>query len=374
MNIYRLLFIQDNSLVGNFYREKLEHAGFLVQSVSSLEEGRRKMETTPPDVVVLDPLLPDGEAAESITAIRSERGAETLPIFVLPTQQRVLAEAIEQNAKTHLLQQSGYTPKTLIEAAAGAVEMAVEGLDAVMLNCQPDDRWRRAVLAAAPAAVAEIRQTLHSIIRNPAAHENLRVLLQNVHRFADQMTLLGPNALSQVSSALEILVYGLVQYPERLEPLTMRTLGQAVDFLAELLASPRATEQADLSSAHVMIVEDEPNARELIVAAMGLVGLSADGLDTPGTSLAVLSVEACDLIFLDINLPEMNGFELCTKLRAMPMHERTPIVFLTGMNSFQNRVQSNLSGGNDFVGKPFNVAELGVKALIWVLRGQFGLN
>jgi len=87
-----------------------------------------------------------------------------------------------------------------------------------------------------------------------------------------------------------------------------------------------------------------------------------------------LSSQPCDLIFLDINLPEMNGFELCTKLRAMPLHEKTPIVFLTGMNSFQNRVQSNLSGGNDFVGKPFNVAELGVKALIWVLRGQFGLN
>jgi hypothetical protein len=36
-------------------------------------------------------------------------------------------------------------------------------------------------------------------------------------------------------------------------------------------------------------------------------------------------------------------------------------------------VQSSLSGGNDFVGKPFNVAELGLKALIWVLKGQLGL-
>ena len=61
----------------------------------------------------------------------------------------------------------------------------------------------------------------------------------------------------------------------------------------------------------------------------------------------MLSAEACDLIFLDINLPEMNGFELCSKVRALPLHERTPIVFLTGMASFQNRVQSSLSGGNE---------------------------
>jgi DNA-binding response OmpR family regulator len=74
-----------------------------------------------------------------------------------------------------------------------------------------------------------------------------------------------------------------------------------------------------------------------------------------------------------VGLPEMSGFDLCTKARTLPLHEKTPIVFITGMSTFQNRVQSSLSGGNDFVGKPFNVAELGLKALIWVLKGQLGL-
>jgi len=374
MNIYRLLYIQDNSLVANYFREKLENAGFMVQSASSVEEGCRKMEAQLPDVIVLDPLLPDGDAPESIISLRAEKGAAELPVFVLPTQQRPVAEAIEQQARTQLLGRNGNIALELIEAAAKVVDMQTGSLGEAAMHCVPDARWRRAVLNAAPGALAEIRQTLHTVVRNPAGTENIRQLLQNVHRFADQMVLLGASALSQVASALEILVFGLFQYPERIEPLTLRTLGQAVDFLAELLASPNAMQTGDLGAAHVMIVEDEANARELIIAAMGLVGLTADGLDSPGASLAVLSSQPCDLIFLDINLPEMNGFELCTKLRAMPLHEKTPIVFLTGMNSFQNRVQSNLSGGNDFVGKPFNVAELGVKALIWVLRGQFGLN
>jgi DNA-binding response OmpR family regulator len=66
----------------------------------------------------------------------------------------------------------------------------------------------------------------------------------------------------------------------------------------------------------------------------------------------------------------MSGFDLCSKIRTLELHEKTPIVFLTGMATFQNRVQSSLSGGNDFIGKPFNVPELGLKAMLWVYKGQ----
>jgi DNA-binding response OmpR family regulator len=373
MNINRLLLIQDNTLVQNFYRDRLERAGFIVQSVATVEEGLRRMGSALPNVVVLDPLLPEGDAAQSIASVRSLMGASDVPVVVLPTQQRCITEAIEQNKRTRLIEPGGNVAATLITEAAGLAHFKMADLAEMTANSEPDERWRTAALNAAPAAVAAMRQTLHSLVCEPQSPEHLRTLLQNAHCFADQMSLLGPSGLSQTASALEVLAYGLVQFPERLDQLTLRTLGQAVDFLGALLETKHATRSADLKSAHVMIVEDEANARELIIMAMSLVGLDADGLDSPAASLAVLSTQPCDLIFLDINLPEMDGFELCTKLRAMSLHELTPIVFLTGMNSFKNRVQSNLSGGNDFVGKPFNVAELGLKALIWVLKGQFGM-
>jgi DNA-binding response OmpR family regulator len=109
------------------------------------------------------------------------------------------------------------------------------------------------------------------------------------------------------------------------------------------------------------------------MAAMRMANLKSMAADTPSTSLSALGVQGFDLIFLDVGLPEMNGFELCAKIRALPLHEKTPIIFITGMATFQNRVQSSLSGGNDFVGKPFNISELGLKALIWVFKGQLGL-
>ena len=121
------------------------------------------------------------------------------------------------------------------------------------------------------------------------------------------------------------------------------------------------------------MVDDEESARRFIGAALQLVGLKCDSAESPSLAAGKLDGKKADLIFLDVGMPEMNGFDLCAKIRALPLHEKTPIVFITGMATFQNRVQSNLSGGNDFVGKPFNIAELAVKALVWVFKGQLSL-
>ena len=70
----------------------------------------------------------------------------------------------------------------------------------------------------------------------------------------------------------------------------------------------------------------------------------------------------------DVDMPGMNGYELCTKLRSLPPHKKTPVVFVTSLNDFENRANSTMSGGNDFIGKPFLTIELSVKALTWVVK------
>jgi DNA-binding response OmpR family regulator len=66
----------------------------------------------------------------------------------------------------------------------------------------------------------------------------------------------------------------------------------------------------------------------------------------------------------------MNGFELCSKLRMQPTYAKTPIVFVTGLNDLESRASSTMSGGNDFIAKPFLFIELTVKALVHVLRSR----
>ena len=126
----------------------------------------------------------------------------------------------------------------------------------------------------------------------------------------------------------------------------------------------------DPASADVFVVDDESAARQMISAAMKLVNLKITCADDPEMALSVLGDNQFDLIFLDVNMPQGSGFDLCTQIRQLEDHRSTPMVFLTGMNTFQNRAQGSLSGGNDFIGKPFNLLELGVKALMWIFKGQ----
>jgi DNA-binding response OmpR family regulator len=54
----------------------------------------------------------------------------------------------------------------------------------------------------------------------------------------------------------------------------------------------------------------------------------------------------------------------------LAVYKKTPVVFVTSLNDFESRANSTMSGGNDFIGKPFLFLELAVKALIYVMRGQ----
>ena len=74
-----------------------------------------------------------------------------------------------------------------------------------------------------------------------------------------------------------------------------------------------------------------------------------------------------DALLLDIEMPETDGLELCTRLRRLPQYRHTPIIFLTLHKSFEQRAESVLHGGDDFISKPFLYSELTVKVLSHVL-------
>jgi DNA-binding response OmpR family regulator len=370
----RLLFIQDDLFLSSFYRDQMESAGFTVETARDVDSGLKLMEEIRPDLVVVDPVLSTGAIGGVVQAIRRSGFGAKLPVLVMPTPHIDEINSDPAYGPTHLLSRSRDRVMELMEATEAQLKMpGASDRSQKIVPSGLDTEWRATIVTTAEETLTGLRQKLHEFMRAPNA-AGIRDLLNRAHSFGEQIALLGQSALVHVANAVEVLLNGLEVFPERMNPVTLRTLGQACDFLAVLMEKEAYQHPLDLSDAHIMIVEDEAGARDMISAAMSMVGLNSDGLETPGASLAVLSASPCDLIFLDVNLPEMNGFELCAQLRQIPMHENTPILFLTGFASFQNRVQSNLSGGNDFISKPFNLAELGVKALLWVIKGRLGIQ
>ena len=68
-----------------------------------------------------------------------------------------------------------------------------------------------------------------------------------------------------------------------------------------------------------------------------------------------------DLILLDVMMPEMNGFEVSEKLKANPVTQNIPIIFLTALNTTSDIVKGFKVGANDFISKPFNKEELVIR-------------
>jgi DNA-binding response OmpR family regulator len=372
MNAKRVLLLAEDRLLNHLYRARFEAAGFHVDAARSGSAALKLAADHRPDAIVLDPLTISPEVPEVITRLRAEVATERVPIIALPTNRPQFSEAAQNAGATCTLSRAANPFASAIDAVQASLGMDLTASLQKNVPFQADDSWLKQGLQSAPDAINLMRQTLHNAARDPRDVQALREFLQRIHNFTEQMHLLGERHVFHFGSALEALAHDLVKLPAQSNPSTLRTLGQAVDFLNTLIAEKNRGRTREPGTAQVLVVDDEPGARRIIMAGAQTVGLKPIASDTPTNALAALSAETFDLIFLDVGMPEMNGFDLCTKIRALPLHERTPIVFITGMATFQNRVQSNLAGGNDFIGKPFNVAELAVKALIWVFKGHLG--
>jgi two-component system OmpR family response regulator len=107
--------------------------------------------------------------------------------------------------------------------------------------------------------------------------------------------------------------------------------------------------------ARVLVVDDEPNIAELLSAALTFEGYQVGVASTGLEALEQVRTFRPNLVMLDVMLPDLDGNEVCRRLRANG--EQVPIVFLTARDSTQDKVEG-LTLGDDYVTKPFSVEEL----------------
>jgi two-component system, OmpR family, response regulator len=106
----------------------------------------------------------------------------------------------------------------------------------------------------------------------------------------------------------------------------------------------------------VLVVDDEPNIRELVQVALKFHGCAVT-MAASGTE-AIRQAESLrpDLIVLDVVMPDLDGFEVCRRLRAMG--NEVPVIFLTARDTSSDTVTGLALGGDDYVTKPFSVEAL----------------
>jgi CheY-like chemotaxis protein len=187
---------------------------------------------------------------------------------------------------------------------------------------------------------------------------------------ANTLKVSGLIAACRFAEATAILMGDIVERPRDVSAETLRTVAQALDFLQALCQAGKQANPCDPGSGSVLVVDDEPISRRAVSAALDRVGLKSTAVHQPSLALALLQDNPFDLVVLDISMPEMNGFEMCTGMRALPRHKHTPVIFVTGFNRLENKAASMTSGASDMIGKPFRHAEFGVRALLPIMRAK----
>jgi two-component system OmpR family response regulator len=119
----------------------------------------------------------------------------------------------------------------------------------------------------------------------------------------------------------------------------------------------------------VLVVDDEPNIRDLVAMALRYEGFDVDSAATGRMGLDKARSQPVDLIVLDVMLPDVDGFEVARQLGAGG--HRVPIVFLTAKDTTQDKIRGLTIGGDDYVTKPFSLEEL-VARIHAVLRRTNG--
>ncbi|MBI9114545.1 response regulator transcription factor [Sanguibacter suaedae] len=108
--------------------------------------------------------------------------------------------------------------------------------------------------------------------------------------------------------------------------------------------------------ARLVVVDDEPNIRELLAASLRFAGFEVHAADDGASALKLVSDLEPDLVVLDVMLPDMDGFTVTRRMRDRGL--LMPVVFLTARDDTQDKVTGLTVGGDDYVTKPFSLEEV----------------
>lgn len=160
------------------------------------------------------------------------------------------------------------------------------------------------------------------------------------------------------------------------EPRDLRRLADFAAGEARVLRSPITDPpsvdepRALRPSPRVLVVDDDPDIRDVVSVMLEAVGLTVITADSGEQALERARAEPVDLVVLDWNLPRMTGLDVCRAIRREPRLAALPVLFLTANAASQDMVEAFAGGADDYVVKPFRAPELGARIFSLLRRAK----
>src|SRR3954470_12490829 len=110
--------------------------------------------------------------------------------------------------------------------------------------------------------------------------------------------------------------------------------------------------------ASILLVDDTVENLRLLAGILSTRGFDARPVTSGREALRAIGHDLPDLVLLDVTMPEMDGFEVCAKLRENPASRDIPVIFLTALTDVDHKVKGFAVGGTDYITKPFQIDEV----------------
>ncbi len=123
-------------------------------------------------------------------------------------------------------------------------------------------------------------------------------------------------------------------------------------------------------TARILVVDDEESVRSMLTMALEFLGYRVTAAATGRQGLEAVARHSPDLVLLDVNLPDVSGFDICRTLRERGVF--VPVLFLTGLGRVDDRVRGLDLGGDDFLTKPFELKEVAARVRALLRRTSGG--
>jgi sigma-B regulation protein RsbU (phosphoserine phosphatase) len=116
--------------------------------------------------------------------------------------------------------------------------------------------------------------------------------------------------------------------------------------------------QDELSGSNILIVDDTPANLQLLSKMLVEQGYRARPVPNGSMALSAAQVEPPDLVLLDIRMPDMDGYEVCERMKADERTRDIPILFISALDATQDKIKAFQAGGLDYITKPFHLEEV----------------
>lgn len=384
-----ILLIDDDPLFGQALLEINRKLGYKTLLANSGQEGLNLAKTYHPQGILLDLGLPDIDGSAVLHQIKSDPDLADTPVYVVSGREKdaalmqqgllgylqkpVNAEQIGQ-AEAQLLAciQKNVSQQIIlmVENGSTSAEQIKKMIDPQIARVLPATvdtdmevllAGHSCCLAIVDLGIAATSQALKVAKKLRQINPNLNMVFVGLHSLSDEEDA----RLHQYSDSIIIKA---AQSEQRLLKNIERFLNAASQNLENPVAGSVKEQNGDsqrLAGRHILVVDDDARNLFVITAALEKQGAKVSGVLSGKSALDFLQKQTVDLVFMDIMMPGMDGYQTIIALRRNPAMAAIPVVVLTAKSLPADRDQALAAGADDYLAKPADFDVLVNMAAVW---------